>query len=110
MFKRVTGLWRGYRLLRRGIDELTGIRLALESIAVSLSSIEIAAVPRVGDVVPPTEVADPRVDSPYVETSQQAVLMDIELRLTQARGVPPTEDEVYLEFERRYGQAPTGQA
>ena len=37
----------------------------------------------------------------YVETEQQAELMDIETRLTTARGIPPTEEEVLEEYQRR---------
>ena len=105
MFSRMKGLWRGYRLLRRAVAELAGIRRALEVLADAQLQVAAQAQPPASAFEP-----DPAGDSPYVETTQQAALMDIELRLTQARGVPPTEDEILLEFERRYGQTPAGQA
>lgn len=106
MFSRMKGLWRGYRLLRRGVAELAGIRRALEVLA----DVHLQAAAQAQPPVRPPTVEDATVDAPYVETYQQTALMDIELRLTQARGVPPTEEEVLTEFERRYGQPPAGQA
>jgi len=45
--------------------------------------------------------AVPAVEIAYVRDDYQAEIMDIELRLTQASGAPPTEEEILQEYERR---------
>lgn len=42
----------------------------------------------------------PSVEISYVNVEHQRILMEVELRLTQARGQPPTEDEILAEFDR----------
>ena len=94
-------MWRGYRLLRRGVEELAGIRLALDSIAASLQKPVVARVVEL-------EEADPRLDAPYVDPEQQAALLDISQRLTVARGQVPTDEEIAEEYNRRYAGTPLG--
>ena len=43
----------------------------------------------------PTEIT-------FVQDAEQAERMEIEVGLTRARGLPPTEDEILAEFERRH--------
>lgn len=45
----------------------------------------------------------PPVEVSYVNETHQRLLMDVELRLTQAKGQPPTEDEIMAEFDRLQG-------
>lgn len=44
----------------------------------------------------------PAVEVTYVNDLHQAEMMDIELRLTQASGTPPTEEDMMVEWERRH--------
>lgn len=42
------------------------------------------------------------IEVSYVDTDLQQEMVDIESRLTAARGLPPTEDEIVAEFVRRH--------
>ena len=44
--------------------------------------------------------AGPVVEITHVNAEDQRLFMDIELRLTQATGQPPTEDEILEEYDR----------
>ena len=81
------GLW----LLRHLLRELQGIRRAMTRLADAQ-----APLPQ-GDQAAGVAIT-------YVSDAQQAEFMEIELRLTQATGQPPTEEEVLLEWERRHPQ------
>lgn len=55
----------------------------------------------------PAEAAPAPLEITYVTTESQEEFMDIEMRLTNARGTPPTEEEVLQEYVRRHpGQDP----
>lgn len=86
------GLLRGFVSLR---GDLHGIRVAAERIAAALES-QQAPQGREGSE------ADPLVTITYVDNEASAEMMDIETRLTAARGMPPTEDEIMAEWERRH--------
>lgn len=77
--------------------EVAGLRAALQAIAGSLARLA------------PAPLADPpsgsELEVTYVSDAYQAEVMDIELRLTRALGMPPTEEEVLAEWERRHEQA-----
>lgn len=94
------------------LHEIQGLRTALTTLIGATERIASALELRNAQDYPPPAVANP--DGPplevaYVDGAQQAAFMDIELRLTQARGAPPTEDEILLEFQRRYPE-PAGEA
>lgn len=87
--------------LRAVRQELAGLRAATDSIASTLARL----VPPAPD---PAQM-ESGLTIAYVDSAYQAEVMDIELRLTRARGVPPTEDEVLEEYERRHPPEETGQ-
>lgn len=45
----------------------------------------------------------PPVEVSYVNAEHQRLLMEVELRLTQAKGQPPSEEEILAEFDRLSG-------
>jgi hypothetical protein len=45
----------------------------------------------------------PAVEIAHVNDEDQRLFMDVELRLTAAKGQPPTEDEILAEFDRLRG-------
>lgn len=81
------------------LPELTLLRKACEGIRAALDRMNALEY---GPAVQPRPDV-PAVEVTYVSDEQQVALMDIELRLTSARGAAPTEDEVVAEYERRYG-------
>lgn len=83
------------RELRRLRKELAGQRVALEGIRQQLQPL-VPPPP----LAPTAQQADD-VEVTYVNDSLSAEMADIELRLTAARGLPPTEDEILAEYERR---------
>jgi hypothetical protein len=99
-------LMRGWKTLLRGLvfrrelrgirADLKGLRVAAERIAAVLEA-QRPAAPREGSE------ADPLVSISYVDDAAAAEFMDIELRLTQAKGMPPSEEEIMAEYERRKG-------
>lgn len=95
--------WGTLRRLSKDIHqlkaELIGLRSACERIAEGIE----AANRLSGASDPlPRDPAAPVVDITYVDNQVAGEFMDIELRLTQARGMVPTEDEILQEFERRH--------
>jgi len=42
---------------------------------------------------------DRQTEVTYVDAEHQATLMEIEMRLTAAKGIPPTEDEILAMWE-----------
>ena len=92
------------------LREVRGLRKDLRSIAQSLAQIASELHYR-------NQMEHPRPDpaalesGPLVEVSfsdprEVVEMMDIELSLTQARGMPPSEDEIMQEYARRHGTAP----
>lgn len=91
---------RGTMLLRelRGFrQELQGLRAAVERIAHALEERNAHDFPV--RLQPDPDV--PAVEVSYVDTAEQQELLDIEMGLTVARGMPPSEEDVLQEFERR---------
>lgn len=95
-------LVRGGRLLWeiRGIrQELAHMRGVLSEIALALRTYNAHQWPTHAPTsphpdLPPTEIT-------FVDDGEQYEQAAIELDLTAARGLPPTEDEILAEFERR---------
>lgn len=100
--------------LRDWIEEKL-LPLEIQAIRADLTALTLAVV-RIADALelqnahtfPLTREATP--DSPaftltHVDDAEQAELMDIELRLTAARGQLPTEDEILTEFELHHPPA-----
>lgn len=101
MFDRLKGLTSGVSLLRetrRLRREIQALHAATERIAVALEFHNAHQWPQ---VVPATEDT-PAFSVEYVEEGVQAELMDIELRLTAARGQPPTEEEIFADYRIRH--------
>lgn len=81
------------------LPELTLLRLATERCAEALEWRNAQDYPLQLQPDP----GAPVVDVTYVNDAYQAEIMEIELRLLQASGAPPTEEAVLLEWERRRG-------
>lgn len=89
------------RELRGMRQEIVGLHHAIAALAQALTTHTRLAYPPL-DQRPPTE--GPVVEIGFVDDAVTAEYLDIERRLTVARGMPPTEEEVLEEYERR--QAP----
>lgn len=98
MMKGLKRLAAGGILLR----ELRGIRTELTALRQALQVFTDRAFPPQAPARAPDSVTPdtPLTEITYIDTAQQAEWMDIELRLTQATGRPPTEEEILQEFER----------
>lgn len=88
------GWWSVLRGLVSIRADLKGLRAAAERIATALER-QAPPVGREGSE------EDPLVSVTYVDNEAQEEFMDIELRLTRAKGTPPTEDEIMAEYHRR---------
>lgn len=80
--------------------EVVGLREAVARIAAALERRNDHDYPTVMVARP----GEPAVEVSYVNAEEQVELIDIELRLTAARGMPPTEEEILVEYERRHPQ------
>lgn len=90
--------------LRRHAREQRALRLELQDIKAALLRIA-GALEQQWPPLPaaPSDVEiNPPLDVQYVDDTFTAETMDIELRLTQARGMPPTEEEILQEYDRRH--------
>jgi len=76
------------------LRELRRLRTAAERIATALELQNAHAYPQL--VVSPD---DRETEVTYVDAEHQATLMEIEMRLTAAKGIPPTEDEILAMWE-----------
>lgn len=85
-------LWR----VRRELSRLT---TQVERIADALEAHNANSWPQ---TIPPpaTSPERPAVEVSYVSNHHQALMMEIEMRLTKARGMAPTDEEVLAEYER----------
>lgn len=88
------------RFTARGIllREVRAIRQELGRIATAFEQYNAHQWPQ--QVQPDPD--QPPVEVSYVDTDYQREMVDIEMRLTQAKGVPPTDEEILAEFIRRY--------
>jgi len=96
--QRVRTVIRGGLLLR----ELRGVHRQLSRIADALEEYNSHQWPQMAQPDPdqaPVEVS-------YVDTVFQAELVDIEMRLTAAVGLPPSEDQILAEYVRRHPDSP----
>lgn len=75
---------------------------AMERVAGALELQNAHAYPQQVQATPDT----PAVTVSYVDDREQAEMADIELRLTAARGMPPTEEEILEELLRRHPPEP----
>lgn len=83
----------------RGLrQEVQALRAGVDRIADALEQYNAHQWPQVRQADPTA----PAVEVTYADQPQQQEFMDIELRLTAARGQPPTEDEILAEYERRH--------
>lgn len=82
------------RGLRR---EAAQLRMGVERIAAALEAYNAHQWPQ---HTPATEET-PSVEVTYADDQRTQDMMDVEMSLTQARGIPPTEDEILEEYERR---------
>lgn len=82
-------------MLRHVVRELRRIADATERLAAVHAPLPLA--PQAPSDRPPVEVFE-------VTSHIAAELMAIELRLTQATGAPPDEEQVQQEFDRLYGE------
>jgi len=100
VLQRLSEWWGGARVLvevRRLRREVAGLREAVARIAAVLEATHpLPAQPPAGASVAP------EVEVTFVEASEQAELMEIELGLTRARGMLPSEDEILQEYLRRH--------
>ena len=95
MFEAIRTFTTGRRVLRElrtTQHELHLLRVGVERLADTLARL----------VPVPTPMVSSDVDVSYADIQSQAEFVDIETRLTTARGLPPTEDEILAEFERRH--------
>jgi len=98
MALRLRQLIRGGILLR----ELRGVRKELSRIAAALEDYNLHQWPQ----QIPQEEGQPTVEVSYVDTLFQQELVEIELRLTAAVGLPPSEDQILAEYVRRHPDSP----
>lgn len=80
------------------LRELRGLRQEMAGIRAVLESFHAHQFPQTVQADP----SRPPVEVTYVNETQQREFMDIELRLTAARGTPPSEEEILAEWERRH--------
>jgi hypothetical protein len=92
----------GRVFVRLLVPELRRLRMACEGIQAAL---EYRNAQEYGTTLQPNP-DEPAVEVSYVNSEYQQAIMDIELRLTQASGAPPTEDQILAEYERRFGPGP----
>lgn len=102
MIKSLAGLVSAVLLpeIRALREDLKQTNYQLSEIAAALiyrNAQEYGAVVQANPAVPPVEVT-------YVNDVYQAEIMEIELRLTSASGMVPTEDDVLAEYERMHPQ------
>lgn len=97
MFQGVQTRIRQFAERRTLLREVKGIRVELARLADALELRNAYDFPQKIQRDP----SRPAVEVEYVDTERAAELMEIELRLTNARGEPPTEDEILLEYDRR---------
>jgi len=82
------------------LREVRSLRRATERIAAALELQNAHAYPQ---VVP--AAGDRETEVTFVDEAHQAALMDIEMRLTAAKGIPPTEDEILAMWETEHQPA-----
>lgn len=88
------------------LRELRSIRLELGRIATALELSNAHHWPQQASSTP-AEDLEPTTIS-YVNNAEQAELAEIELAMTRRMGIPPSEDEVMAEFNRRYQEDQQG--
>lgn len=94
-------LWRMlglvWRPLRRLTEETRQSRVALEAIARELKVIRQGLYPEVSE----EEALDPGTEVGYTTSAEQLALEGIYGQLSQAKGAPPSEDDVLKEYARQ---------
>ena len=80
------------------LREVRRLRQATERIAQALEARNAHDFPQI--VVSPDQR---ETEVTYVNEAEQAALVDIEMRLTAAKGIPPTEDEILAMYELERG-------
>ena len=89
--------------------EVKGIRRDIQALTAVLTrlAVDVERAYSLPNPDQPQDESRPAVDIAYVSDAEQAELMDIEMRLTTARGRIPTEEEILQEWELRR-QGPQG--
>jgi hypothetical protein len=96
--QRLRQVIKGGLLLR----ELRGVHRQLARIADALETYNAHQWPQ--QIQPDPD--QPGVEVSYVDTLFQQELVDIEMRLTAAVGIPPSEDQILAEYVRRHPDSP----
>lgn len=98
--------------LRRLARETRGLRQDLHALTAGILRIAAALELRNAHDYPQVlrSTEDRATEVSFVREDEQAEFMDIELRLTQASGQPPTEDEILQEYWRRHQPPAEGPA
>ena len=91
------------------LAEISRLRLATERIAAALEDLaaDRGATGR-SRHVQQADPTQPPVEISYVDEAMQLELEEITTRLEAVRGMPPSEEEIMAEWDRR--RAPTGKA
>lgn len=88
----------------RILEELQGLRAEVAGLVLAVDRIATALELRNAHDWPQQvqgSPSSPVVEISYADEDYQRETMDIELRLTAAKGIPPSEDEILEEYERR---------
>lgn len=96
--RRLTRMGLLLREVRSLHQELAGVHAVGERIAAALEASNAHQWPQQLSATPD----QPPVEVTYVNNAYQEEVMDIETRLTAARGAPPSEEEILAEFVRRH--------
>ena len=83
------------------LREIRSLRRSAERIAGALELQNAHAYPQVVSAA-----GDRETEVTFVDEAHQAALMDIEMRLTAAKGIPPTEDEILAMWETEHQPVP----
>jgi hypothetical protein len=83
--------------LRKSVEQL---QQSVERIADAMELANTHAFPHQAAAAPIAGVEPTTVE--FVDSRVQEAYAEIELGLTAVRGIPPSEDEIVAEFERRY--------
>lgn len=98
------------RLARAGflLREVRGLRTEVERLASGVERIAAALELQNAHQWPVPQQASPDaplVEITHVDDQMAEEFMSIELGLTQAKGLPPSEDEILQEYDRRHGHS-----
>lgn len=108
MFDRLKGRLQALDETAALLEEVAGLRADVARCAQALERVAAALEQQNAHAVPPQQGLDPErpaVEVSYVNDREAAEWADIELGLTAARGMPPTDEEILAEWTRRHPEA-----